>query len=194
VKTHIHIFISGRTERIGHDTGTKKAREYVEDAIPRPLDAHTIIRKLEWNSDWNAVADMIADICQFDSTVSVYAYSWGAGYGARKLAKFLAERGICINTAVLCDPVYRSRFLPFRFLALTRFPKIKWPANVLNIWQIYQRSNRPHGHLPILTDGKAQRIHLLEQVPETRHNTIDDSQRYRDLCLTVATKVQRGEI
>ena len=84
---------------------------------------HVALR--EWDTDWQEQAALVAQtsINGLGPRVLVCAYSWGAGHGLLRFAEALRASGIEIATAVLADPVYRSR-LPSRIPVELRHTRI----------------------------------------------------------------------
>ena len=91
----------------------------------------------EWDDDPIGMADMIWRNSTPDPIIYDIDYSWGGGWGMPQLAKALRERGLWIDTAVMCDPVYRSPRLTMRWRSLINkgplTPKIVIPPNVRKI-------------------------------------------------------------
>jgi pimeloyl-ACP methyl ester carboxylesterase len=104
-------------------------------------------------------------------------YSWGAGVGCMRTAKLAREYGVIIRVACLCDPVYRSpwvpSWIPFNPLSLTRIPTIKIPASVQKVAWVRQRQNIPAGHNLQAEDPIHTKI-LDPLVLDTTHSRIDE--------------------
>lgn len=111
-----------------------------------------------WNDNWPARAECVWRSSRLDGSriqpeIIVIAYSWGAGWGLlgrgrwrnHGLARCLDEYGLSVTHAVLSDPVYRSRWLAFRWLALC-YPTIRVPENVMRITWFRQDRDWPRGH------------------------------------------------
>ena len=139
----------------------------------------TWVTKFRWNADWKAEARDIARNLAEDAKVVVCAYSWGAGFGFIQLAKHLRNEGVKVTAACLCDPVYRSRWLVFRWLALVRLPRIKLPFGVGLVRWVRQRVNRPAGHDLVAREGT-----VLETAQELNlgHGESDESRALREMC------------
>ena len=168
------ILISGFTEGRFEQTGTyrlyKKLREKFSEVI-----------LCEWNDDFEKLAQLLRD--EGVSEILVCAYSWGAGNGLVELAKHY-RRSI---KAILCDPVYRSKYPWMRWRALTnKFfePTIKYPENVTVVRWFNQTVNKPSGHA-------VQAGELIATKPTTlyvKHSEIDDSEEYRQ-SVFIAAKI-----
>ncbi len=166
------ILISGFTEGRFERTGTyrlyRKMQRQFGDVI-----------LCEWDDDFKELAKLL-----YSDNVSellVCAYSWGAGNGLSELSKhFLGP-----IKAILCDPVYRSKFPWMRWRALTnKFfePTIKYPHNVTVVRWFNQTLNKPSGHR--VKAGK-----IIPDNPTTlnvKHSEIDDTESYHKSCITAA--------
>lgn len=133
----------------------------------------------EWNSDWEAQAEYIARLsagCK--PTILIVAYSWGAGFGAMRLARALRDRGIEITCAILSDAVYhfgprwthtrfglwtaqvKAYYPYFRCTAslveqgwLPPRPKIVVPTNVIRVEWFLQKNSPLRGHELVWEDS-----------------------------------------
>lgn len=144
-----------------------------------------------WNSDWKQVAENIFEVSAGSSVrVLIFAYSWGAGFGFVQLSRELGKRGIDVESAVLSDPVYRSRWFPrlLAWLALTRFFSIPVPRNVREVAWLYQRENRPWGRQLRKASGARTVVGpgiRLERI----HQYMDDAEPFHRICLKAARLV-----
>jgi len=100
----------------------------------------------EWHTDWRELAELIAVVSEPNPGIRVYAYSWGAGYGCMALARHLLRRGLVVECAVLADPVFRSKTIFGRWLALLPHPEIIVPRNVRSVRWTRQKTSCPRGH------------------------------------------------
>lgn len=175
------ICISGFRQGLGADNGTHE----IWEALRKYQSAQVQVTVCTWNDDWRGRAELIDAFSDPDALILVAAYSWGAGYGLRKLAKHLRKRGRSIDMAVLCDPVYRSRVPLFRWLALVRRWRIRLPENIRRAVWFYQRNRHPMGHLPRPADDP--RVIRLQQLDET-HNSIDEAEEYYNAVLRYASQ------
>lgn len=150
----------------------------------------TVPWPFEWDADWSAVAEFLRRNSVAHPIVKVFAYSWGAGWGFVHLAAALDRYNIRIAHAVLCDPVYRSPWLPASIplnpLSLMSWPTIRVPANVDHVTWFYQRRRKPCGHRPIsdrpgvVSDGV--------QISGVDHCSIDESPEFLSAALDIAMK------
>jgi len=69
-----------------------------------------------------------------------------------QLCKQLKLRGLRVNNLVLCDAVYRSKWITLSWKSLTRNPKIIIPDNVDHVDWFYQTLNKPAGHKIVAAD------------------------------------------
>lgn len=156
-----------------------------------------------WNADWDNQAAEIAHLAgHYDQAprVAVFAYSWGAGYGAMELARQLHRRGLGVETMVLSDPVYRHPLAAFRWLALLRDsgsqwhflapPVIRLPKNVHQVWTLRQSISVPQAHRLVATNGTL--IHQPLEL-ERDHCAMDDAPEFHQLALACAADMTHGQ-
>ena len=133
------LVISGFTERDHENTGSRQLWESLSEFENDGAHDNLVFVTLkEWNHNWKEFGAWL-DLLGV-SECFVCAYSWGAGHGLKKLAKSFSGQISCI----LCDPVYRSKLIPFRWLALFDMT-IKYPKNVLVKRWFYQKLDEPGG-------------------------------------------------
>lgn len=151
----------------------------------RPLqDPRTFTTYRRWNSHWASLAEFIQNTRgSGELRVGVYAYSYGAGWGAMRLATALRRRGIAVDEMVLSDPVYRHGCRSLAWLSLVRGPRIRVPANVQRLTWFYQRTNRPAGHA--LVDAAGNPLPGLF-VPGVIHQAMDDLPAFHEACRAAA--------
>lgn len=129
-----------------------------------------------WNDDWSQVADLVA-LLQGESATSpkvlIAAYSWGAGWGAMRLARELERRGIEVDDMVLSDPVYRHPLWSLAWLALCGLP-ITVPTNVRRVTWFRQVKNRPMGS-PLRKSFAALTKIAPAGVLDREHEWMDDA-------------------
>jgi pimeloyl-ACP methyl ester carboxylesterase len=94
---------SGANQSGMEDLHFQVTRKFASETI-------TVIHPRRWNSDTEALMDML--VRQAIHTVILIGYSWGAGYQCMKFAKLAPEWGIRIPLALLCDPVFRPLWMP----------------------------------------------------------------------------------
>ena len=131
------VVFSGFTEEWGEQTGS--------DALYRDLfryraysghDSLITVFKRDWHN-WKELADWLN--AHGYREVFVAAYSWGAGLGLKEFAKRFEGR----ITAVLCDPVFRSKYWWMRWRALLRKQNtIRYSDNVRVKQVFYQDIDR----------------------------------------------------
>lgn len=180
-----HIVISGFTEHNDEHTGSWRIYRAL---APEHYNETSHVMLLEWKDDWRWAAIFIDRyVVNSPVAVKIYAYSWGAGYGAMKLARELNKRNIPVRAMVLSDPVYRSTFFIFRWLAMLTFGfiRIKVPPNVQEVWWFYQKQNRPRAHQLVRTKYRSTKIHAGVEI-HTKHQGMDEARLYREKCLEVA--------
>lgn len=180
---HWHLVIGGFRQTVGRPNGMV--------ALWRKLMRHNgpqeAVVPLKWNARWRHVAELIWLVRRpypEDTSIRIYAYSWGAGWGAMQLARELDARGLGVDFMVLSDPVYRSSWLLGRALALSSLVSIRVPANVGHVHWFRQTKNRPCGHNLV-----AENVHTEIFPPvvlERTHQYMDDAEEFHAECLRVA--------
>jgi len=180
-----HICIMGFTQDTSRESGMEKLWRKLRDQLS--LDTHCLVHPQTWDADFDALAEFIFRNGGPQTTVNIYAYSWGAGRGAVALTKALHKRGIQVPRAVLCDPVYHSwvRFYRGVFHASLN-PPIVLPANVWRVDSFYQRQNTPQGTSIVLKNKVAQQSDPVQL--NYNHQYIDDAPEFHDKVIEVATR------
>lgn len=143
-----------------------------------------------WNDDWSGLAELIWRTQPADGSVKVgvYAYSWGAGWGAMQLARALSRRGVAIEHMVLSDPVYRSPWLLFRWLAFVPGRAIRVPSNVRQVVWFRQRRSRPAGCRLVAEDVLRTVIRpATGYLADVAHEYMDDLQAFHRACERLST-------
>ncbi len=178
---HWHICISGFLQSEARLNGV--LRLWLETV--RPLqEPNTFTTYRRWNSHWSSLAEFIQFTRGSGSMkLGIYAYSYGAGWGAMRLALALRQRGIEVDEMVLSDPVYRHGCRGLAWLSMVRWPRIRVPANVKRVTWFYQNTNRPAGH-PLI-DAHGQPIGGL-YVPGVIHQAMDDLPAFHEACRAAA--------
>jgi len=175
--TDWHICISGFRQHEGELSGLHRVWLSLLDlSMPR---CQVLLR--EWDSDWRGLAELIwltRPELDGQPLVNIYAYSWGVGHGFVNLARELGRRGITVDNAVLCDPIYHSRLLSMRWLAYTGWPAITIPANVRTVWGTHQRVSSPCGHPLKVSSGASTDIRENLQL-SCGHRWADESSFFR---------------
>lgn len=156
----------------------------------------TVLMPWEWRDDMRSLAEFIArNSIGRAPRVMVVAYSWGAGYAFPRFARACGERGIEIDAACLCDPVYRSRWLPWWIplnpMSLMRGAKIGIPGNVRRVAWVRQEISVPSGHELVAENPEATEI-LPARLVLSSHEHIDESQAFRVLALAEAKTFVEG--
>lgn len=187
----LHVCISGFTQGPGREgVGVFRLSEALI-AQGHGADVRRRVWFLRWCEDWRRWAQHVELISLLHGErveVACYAYSWGAGWGAMQFARQLRRLGIAVRFMVLSDPVYRSRWLSFRWRSLMRrdvpiigAPSIRVPQNVGRVVSFYQTINRPQAHRLIADDAteivppvKLWRAHeAMDHAPEFHAAALD---------------------
>lgn len=173
------IVISGFTEGQYELTGSAKLHTKLFDRF-QSFDGHDdlvmVFPLKHWKHDWAGFAKHLNDHGYEKAVVA--AYSWGAGFGLREFSKSYKGQ---IN-AILCDPVYRSRWPWMRWLALRKKQNtIKYPSNVTVLQQFAQKMDEP-GDDKVKSHGKIIRPTYISKP----HSQIDDSETYHKYTISKA--------
>lgn len=182
-----HICISGYTQHAGRMSGLMRlwlaiCSEYCSKT--------SRVELREWNSDWSRLAESIwlvwqeQDISAKPPRICIYAYSWGAGWGFTQLARELGKRGLTVDVAILCDPVYRHRYWLGQWRAFWPFSKIVVPRNVRRVTWFYQRQNLPCGH-EVIAESKDTKINKGLPI-YVQHQYMDDAPVFHARALIAA--------
>jgi len=193
-KLAIHICISGFTQNESSTHGVFTLSEKLARAS-HACQHNSRVWLCTWDSRWHHVAEHIwllwreyTDSAD-DLAINIYGYSWGAGWGAVRLATQLEQRGLPVRVAVLCDPVYRHPNPIFRWYSLLGrdwwvAPRIIIPANVARVVTFNQRHNHPQGHL-VTAAGRATVVDAPVELDRI-HQYMDDAREWHDACLREA--------
>lgn len=179
-----HIVIGGFRQTKGKPTGMVQLWRRLHARHAQP---GVSVELRCWNENWPDLAELIWRVQPDDQpvVVKIYAYSWGAGWGAMQLARQLAKRGIPIAWMVLSDPVYRSPWLSLRWLSLVTWGAIRVPVNVRVVHWFRQRTSRPAGHA--LVPVRKERTIITPPVwSEVSHLYMDDLRPFHLECERVA--------
>jgi len=187
---HIHewdIVIAGFLQREGTPNGMIGLWQTLHALHACPQRA-VVFRT--WNSEWRDLATLIFRTrdAAAQPTVKVYAYSYGAGFGAVQLAEELKKRGLGVRHMVLSDAVYRSACLFGRLSALLPFASIEVPDNVRRVTWFRQAKNRPMGHEVFAADPARTKVDpaTWASVP---HQAMDDLVVFHQECRRIAKQL-----
>lgn len=179
-----HILISGFTQSIDRENGFdrlwKKLRPLVSEHV-------SLLPPQQWKADFSAIAEFIYRMKPENTVpdIRVYAYSWGCGYGFLELAKQLNKHKLGISEAVLCDPVYYSRWRPWRAIARGRWAlPIKIPTNVTRVHWFRQFENRPQA-TELIGDVNYTLV-TKPVILKVKHAYMEDQIEFHTKCLEVA--------
>jgi len=195
----IHCCISGFRQNKNNYHGVLSLSEKLVDA-KFCHGPYSRVWLREWNDDWNTQAEyawLLSNHYDKPIVFNIYAYSWGAGWGAVQLAKKLYRRGIRVKTMILADPVYRHPLFLFRWLSLFKreyvffgSPIVHIPANVEEVHSYHQLMNRPQGH-KLVADGKTT-IHPSRKVCR-EHSKMDDLYAFHLKCVEASAELLEYE-
>lgn len=182
---HWHIVIGGFRQTEGKPTGMVRLWQRLHELHSQ---SGAVVELRSWNDNWRDLAELIWRVQPDDEpvVVKVYAYSWGAGWGAMQLARELGRRGVNVAWMVLSDPVYRSPLAITRWLAMVPWRSILVPANVRVVHWFRQRLSLPAGHL--LRPVRKERTVITPPVwAEVSHLYMDDLKSFHKEAERVAS-------
>ncbi|MFI4876234.1 MAG: hypothetical protein ACIALR_12875 [Blastopirellula sp. JB062] len=191
----IHNAISGFTQSQATWHGTidlaEKLRETHCDGV------RSRVHYFRWCEDWDAVAAYhlsLAEQYRQKPTIGIYAYSWGAGWGAMQLAKQLRRRGLPVRVMVLSDPIYRHpialwRSLRNAWLPIVGEPLIRVPDNVKEVFTFHHLQNRPSGHKLISASRTNGALIHPPQLLHYDHQYMDDAPEFHRAALDQAARI-----
>ena len=173
------IPITGFTQHGGAANGFDKLWNALR---PLACESTSVVTPQRWRANFDHLADFV-DRHSINPTISVFAYSWGCGHGFIQFAKQLEKRGLTINHAVLCDPVYHSWVRPWR--ALLCSPAIKIKPNVTRVSWFRQYMNKPRATNLRAVDPRKTHIEAAVVLRRT-HEFMEDSSEFINKSLSVA--------
>lgn len=179
-----HIIIGGFLETEGKPTGMARLWLRLHQLLT-PRGACVELRA--WNDNWRDMAELIWRLQPEEepAVIKIYAYSWGAGWGAMQLARHLQRRGLAVGWMVLSDPVYRSPWIITRWLAMAPWRSITVPHNVRVVHWFRQRLSLPAGHT--LVAARSDRTVITPPVwAEVAHAYMDDLRVFHRECERIA--------
>lgn len=151
--------------------------------------SHLVLSPFTWKQDPYHVAGLIDNArgCEpSDLTINGWFYSWGVGQFFKRLVPALAEKGMHMNHAHLCDGVRRTRimptWLPLNPLSLSHRKGMKLPWDVNEVTWCYQRLDKPCGHKLIKTNP-ATILNDGIEIGDTPHQKMDDCVLFHDIFL-----------
>ncbi len=191
----IHQCISGFTQTQARPHGVLKLSEKLHNEGFNNSTSRVFLHP--WNANWAGIAEyfwLLGENHNANVIVNIYAYSWGGGWGAIRLAKQLKSRGIVVQIMVLCDAVYRHPVFLMRWTSLLQrdsslSPVITVPDNVLRVRPLHQRQNTPQGHK--IKGSKTFAGIIDESMLISRdHQYMDDAPEFHDMVLEAAEELR----
>lgn len=161
--------------------------EMLQDVLRRQCSsADTVVVLRSWRDSPGSLAQRIANRSpdDFDPHIVTIGYSWG-GYSSVVLARELQKRGLTVDHMLLCDAVWRGRFMMSYPLSLTDAFTITIPSNVKHLYTWRQCANTPRGskiRLEHPYDEGEERGTLWDYQEEHKHIThqhLDDLRSFR---------------
>lgn len=182
---NFHIIISGFRQRRWQDNGSFQLW-YALREVSSPTSC---VQMATWKDDFKELADRIAAVSVPCPTIKIYAYSWGAGWGFIQLCKELERHSFQVVVVVLCDPVYRSPYLPtwlpLNPLSMVWLPVITIPEIVLEVHSFHQTIDRPRAHRLVKPLGSGTIINRSIELT-VPHRQMDKTPEYLMTSLEIA--------
>ncbi len=194
----IYNCIGGFTQDTHTENGiiklSERLRQYHCDGFSKRVAFY------RWDSNWYRIAEyhyIISEMYTEHLTICIFAYSWGAGWGAVQLAKHLRRTGLDVRVMVLSDPVYRHPNIFLKWLSLfgrdwNFNPTITIPPNVEEVFSFHQNLNIPQGH-KVITQGTTI-LHPSHYVHNMVHQKMDSNWMFHGACMEVAKRVENNEM
>lgn len=187
------ITFNGFRETPRQQTGTERMWQKLRGFASAGVFVHPPVK---WTHDPDEIVGLLRR--QGIERVVIVAYSWGAGYGAMRLAKACGEVGIRLPLMLLCDPVYRANWMPTWVgtlpLAIRSImpatAKIKIPRNVRRVAGVRQTISIPQAH-GLKEDGDFTVIEPL-QILNYGHTAIDDAPEWHQLVIDKITDLLKA--
>ena len=155
---------------------------------------NTCVTLRAWNSDWNALAELIWRISRGQPMprIAIYGYSWG-GMSAVILARQLQRRGIKVQWMVLSDPVYRHWYPLGNWRTLVPWSEIIVPTNVDWVDSFRQRTSWLRAHRVVAADSRETHVSAPWMARHIDHRHMDDLVEFQKRCKEVANIIKKGD-
>lgn len=178
----------------GQDESRVTGVESLQDEVHRLCscaDTRCVLKS--WRDSPSSLAQRIKNRAggDEDPTIVVIGYSWG-GYSSVLLCRELQKRDLSVEHLLLCDAVWRSKFMIGYPLSLTDWLTISIPGNVRNLYSWRQTANIPCGAKIKLEEPYDEKTnqgtkHVLERVlPHVTHEHIDEHREFLRVAKSVA--------
>jgi len=177
------LTIGGFRQRTRTQMGLKTL--WREDLRPLAGPKAFVHPPVRWCHDVKDVLGTVRDVGA--KRLIVVAYSWGVGYGARRVVREALSQGLKVDLVCSCDGVWKapgSRWLTgwLSVFSMTRLPSIPFPKAVGRVVGVKQETSRPSGHSIRHGDTWI----FLKQLDAT-HNEIDEHPTWRSLVVAAIT-------
>ena len=175
--------ITGFTQSIDRPNGFDSLWHKLRELPELDGSSSVVMTPQEWSASFGHIANFIHrhKNGSEEPLIYVFAYSWGCGRGFIRLAKELKKRGMSIQHAVLCDPVFHSWARIWRSMVFS--PAIKIPSNVHRVSWFRQKQNRPRA-TELVATGKYTVIDQPIWLKRS-HEWMDDAPEFHEKCLEV---------
>lgn len=190
----LHIVIAGYTQTKSGWNGPATLREELAEEVSK-LGSHRRVWLQHWNDRWPEIAERFRWLGLYykrEVRVGIYAYSWGAGWGAMRLSRHLNDLGLGVEHMVLCDPVYRHHYPWGNWRAYANHPALSWickpvisvPPNVKEVHSFHQTTDYPRGH-KLVAESEQTIIHPSVHL-NCKHMAMDERVEWRNKSIEQA--------
>lgn len=181
------IFFSGFQQSWKKLSGVESIWSRIYDKFAGP--DFLVLPPFQWDVNTDNIVHLIERNCHHHASIWVIAYSWGGGAAFTSFSRALQHRFYKIKNAILCDPVYRSRYLPKYIpdiFALVKKKKIIIPSNVKSVHWIRQQIGPVCGH-DLLLENTATKV-FGPYNSDCDHLEIDDDPIFKNIVLETLTE------
>lgn len=184
-----NTFIFGYTQHRDRLTGIARAWGACQAETRDP----SIVNRgpMAWDVNWRLEARFVRNFCNEATQHNIFAYSWGAGWGAMEYARQLWTAGNYEHvTMVLADPVFCDHRPWMRWNTISN--RYEWmrkvipqktiliPRNVDEVWWSRQENNWPRAMSLEKEIGQKTIIHTPEFEHDLGHARMDDADWFQD--------------
>lgn len=180
-KTYI-VVQGGLTQGIDHWSGSLNLWMKL-----LPLRSPVVsVEFFKWDSRFSDLAERIfLETGGRNVRIVTLSFSYGGGWALPYFANECREREMRIETAVMCDAVWRSKWAIGKWMAFVDWPIIRIPDSVDRVIPFIQRISRPRGHRIVAMDSSVTTIDE-PMILGMNHVHADDSWKYHEKAIEVA--------
>ena len=192
----VHVVIPGNMQDIHHWTGSARLVEEIAAEVSNGNPLTTRVFLYPWHANWRRVATRIWWLGEYHQkrvAVNIYGYSWGGGWGSKRLAYELSWLGVDVHNMTLADPIYRHWYPLGNWRVFTNHWSLKWlfgdlpikiPCNVKRVRWTRQQVSYPRAH-KLVADCESTIIDTPELL-NVSHLVMDEHPAYHRLALEAA--------